>query len=387
MSAAETASPQATEPASGLDAIISGAIESSGYGKEDVAAPVAPEAPAETTIPEPKVDATGRAHAPDGKFASKKSAEPEPSVKEPAPGEAKPAETVAAETPKGEPIQPPARWSDADKAEFAKLPPEAQQLLLARHNAMDGDYTRKTQAIAETQKSIEPLLGEVKRLEPLFQQWQTTPQDFMQRSVNVVASLTSPNPQERVNTVANLVNHYKVPLAGLLQTLGIPIPQVGENGQPQPVDPTVLQLRQQITGLEQSVQRMNQQNELSQVQRFEHSLDTFGQSKDNNGQPKYPHFQQVRQSMLRLIGSEQAADFDQAYTKAVRLDDELYKGVVESERKRVADDAEKARLEAVEKAKKTQPVKSSSAPPGGGTQMKGLDAHLSAALEKHGFSD
>jgi hypothetical protein len=381
---AEAGGPQAEalEPAAGLDAIISGAIEKSGYGDDTPK----PETSGEEQTPDLKVDATGRVHAPDGKFAPKKPAEAEPSLAEPAKPDANPEKPLAAEPALAQPVEPHARWSPELKAEFAKWPPDVQKAFRDRHDATEADYTRKTQELAETRKGVEPLLGEVKRLEPLFQQWQTTPQDFIQRSVNVVSSLTSNNPQDRVNTVAGLVQSYRVPLDGLLQALGIPLPQVGENGQAT-IDPTTLQLRQQVQELATSLHSMREQATLQERQRAQAEFDALGQTKDDSGQAKFPHFERVKQTMIQLVANNQAETWDQAYSKAVRLDDDLYKQTVEAERVSVQEAAEKARLEAVEKAKKTAPVKTSSAPPGGATQLKGLDAHLGAAMERVGFGN
>jgi hypothetical protein len=380
---AEAGGPQAEtfEPATGLDAIISSAIEKSGYGDEPKA-----DIAADEPTTELKVDATGRVHAPDGKFAPKKPAEAEPSIAEPAKPEANPEKPLLADPALVQPVEPNARWSPELKAEFAKWSPDVQKAFRERHDATEADYTRKSQELAETRKSVEPLLGEVKRLEPLFQQWQTTPQDFIQRSANVVNSLNSQNPLDRVNVVAGLVQSYRVPLDGLLQALGIPLPQVGENGQAT-IDPTVLQLRQQVQELGHSLHSIKEQSVLNERQRAQAEFDALGQAKDESGQAKFPHFERVKQSMIQLVATNQAETWDQAYSRAVRLDDDLYNQSVEAERASVREATEKARLEAVEKAKKAAPVKPSSAPPGGAAQPKGLDAHLDAALSRAGFSN
>ncbi|MFA6984579.1 MAG: hypothetical protein WC213_00035 [Arenimonas sp.] len=361
------------EPA-GLDAILSSAIETSGYGddKPEVTATETPEATA------------ARARDDKGRFAPKEPAETVAPVEDGSVKvEANPAETVAVEPPKVEPIQPPARWSDADKAEFAKLTPEGQQLFLNRYQAIEGDYTRKTQELAETRKGIEPLIQEVQKQNPLLQHLGMTANQFFEQSANVSRNLLSGTPEQRGQAIAYLVNHHRIPPEAVLQALGVPLPAVGENGQ-MAVDPTVLQLRQHVHGLEQSLQRIQEQSQLSERQRAEAEFNAIGQAKDESGQVKYPHFERVKQTMIQLAASDQAETWDQAYQKAVRLDDDLYRQTVESERQRVAELAEKARLEAVGKAKKVQPVVSSPSTKGG-TQLKGIDAHLNAAMERAGL--
>jgi hypothetical protein len=345
--ATEAASPQAAtpEPASGgLDAILSSAID-----KYDEQPEAAPEKTTET--PEPKVDATGRAHAPDGKFTNKKSATAEPSEQEPAKTEAAPAPAAVDPAQAVQPVEPHARWSAELKAEFTKWSPEVQKAFKDRYGETEADYTRKTQELAETRKGIEPLLSEVQRQDPVFKHLGVSPQQFLEQSANVARALLSGTPEQRGQAIAYLVNHHRIPPEAVLQALGVPLPAAGENGH-MAVDPVVPQLRQQLHGLEQTVQQMREQATLAEHQRVEAEFNALGQAKDQNGQARFPHFERVKQTMIQLAATSQAETWDQAYTKAVRLDDDLYQQTVEAERSRVSDAAEKARLEAVEKAKK-----------------------------------
>lgn len=371
------------EPA-GLDALLTENLKDYGNEPEVAATVETTEAPA--TPSEPKIDATGRAHAADGKFATKKSAEAETPSTEPATAEAKPATDPAIQPAQAvQPIEAPARWSEAEKAEFAKLPREAQQVLSDRHKAMEADYTRKTQEVAETRKGIEPLLGEVQRLNPLLQQMGYTPQQFIAESGAVASNLLSGSPSDRANAIAYLVQHRNVPIAELLNALGVPLPNAGDGSQ-QP-DPAFMQLRQHVTGLEQQLRSINERRQVEETQRAQAEFDALGAAKDENGQLKMPHFGRVKTAMLQLVANNQSASWDDAYTKAVRLDDDLYKQTVEAERASVAAAAEQARLAAVEKAKKAQPVKQSGGATAGSSKLTGLDAHLSGALERAGFGD
>ena len=381
MSDVETVSPGETQPA-GLDAIISDALDKGHYG-EDAPVKAEPEKdePAEKTAAELKIDETGRAHAADGKFASKKSPEPEATAKAvPVEGEAKADPLKAAEPVAIQPIAPPERWSAEEKAKFTALPREAQEIVAERYKGMEADYTRKTQEVAETRKSIEPVIGEFQRLDPLLKHMGYTPQQFIAESGQVASNLLSGNPNDRANAIAYLVQHRQVPIAELLTALGIS-PRADGTGP----DPAVLQLRQTVTGLEQQLRQIGEQRKTDEVQRAQAEFDALGQIKDESGQPKFPHFGRVAKTMIQLVATNQADTWDSAYSKAVRLDDDLFKQTVETERNRVSAEAEKARLEAVEKAKKATHVKTSSTSPKGASQINGLDAHISAALERAGI--
>jgi hypothetical protein len=369
--ATEDLGPQTPEPAKGLDAILSTALD--GYGDEAPAAE-----PQETA--EQKSD---RLRDERGRFASTKdSAEAAPSEPEPAKAEA-PAEPVkAAEPPAEEPIQPHARWDEALKAQFVTWPKDVQKAFLDRHNSFEGDYTRKTQELAETRKHIEPLLGEVQRAQPFFQHIGMAPQEFLRQSLNVAMNLAG-DPPSRAKGVAQLVRDRQVPLPELLAELGIPISPDGQ-GAVAP-DPAITQLHQTVSGLQRELQQQKEQREQAERQRAQAEFDALGQATDQSGQLKFPHFSRVNSTMIQLVASGQADTWDAAYTKAVRLDDDLYKQTVEAERQRVAAEAERARLEAVAKAKKAAPVSKSDGSPKGGSELKGLDAHLSAAIERSGI--
>lgn len=384
MSDVETSGTQETEQAVGLDAIISGAMEKSGYGDEVAdKAPVSAETP-DPAKAEPKIDADGRVRSPDGKFATTKPAEAAPDGKA-APVTATPTTPTAADTAQTvQPVVLPEAWTAEWKAKAATLPLDQQQLLVEQYKAMQGDYTRKTQATAETQKQLEPITGEIQRLTPLLQHMRMTPQQFIAESGAVASNLLSGNPKDRAGAIAYLVQHRQVPIAELLTALGVPIPQAGPDGQ-MTVDPTITQMRQEVSDLRRSLQQRDQQDQLQQRQQAEAEFNAIGQAKDEKGSVKFPHFERVRQTMIRLAADKLADTWDEAYSKAVRLDDELHTQVVEQERQRVLAEADAARQAAVDKAKNATSVRASSGAPGGAAQPKGLDAHISSAMERSGF--
>lgn len=370
MSTEETVQPsvEAIEPAGGdkLDQIINSAFDAS----------EAPEAPVESA--QEKAD---RVRDERGRFASKEPAEGQPSVTEPA-VEATTAETPAIE-PAQQPLDPHPRWSEADKAKFSTLPRDMQEFVLNREKSTEADYTRKTQEIAETRKAIEPLLGEVQRLNPLFQHLQMTPQQFVAESATVAHNLLSGTPEQRANAVAYLVNLHQVPQEAVVRALGIPI-NSGEGGPS--VDPQFTNLSQTITQLQQRLHQMENQAQNDQRSRAEHEFNALAQAKDDTGQQKYPHFERVKQAMLQLAANGQAETWDAAYTKATRLDDDLHKEVIEAAAKRERETLEKQRQESVNKALKAQPIRESNSLPRGETGKKGLDAYLDAALTRAGVN-
>jgi hypothetical protein len=191
--------------------------------------------------------------------------------------------------------------------------------------------------------------------------------------LNVERTLRHGTPEQKAAALANLAELYAIPLPNLT---------VGPAGQP--ADPTASQLRRQVTGLEQHHHRIDEQSQHAR-QWAEAEFNALARAKDETGSLRYPHFARVSRAMIRLVADNLAGSWDEAYSKAVRLDDELHRASVEAERRRVLLAEEGRRQEAVEKARRAQPVKTSTASPSGVTRVKGLDAHLDAAMERAGL--
>jgi hypothetical protein len=175
----------------------------------------------------------------------------------------------------------------------------------------------------------------------------------------------------------------RLPRTVLRGSMGVPTTAGG--GDPSQPDPAITQLHQTVSGLQQQLRQMNEQRVVQERERAQAEFDALGQAKDDKWSGEIPAFRAGQADHDPTGASGQADTWDTAYSKSVRLDDELYKQTVEAERNPRCGRAEKQRLEAVEKAKKAQPVKSSDGSPKGGAQLKGLDAHISAAMERAGF--
>lgn len=360
MSDAETLSPPTEEPAKGLDAILESALD--GYGDEPKV-----EAAPETPVSD------GRARDEHGRFVAK-TTQPEPSETEPA--TAAPAETTTTAEPPAEPIQPHARWDEALKAQFVTWPRDVQQAFLDRHNAFEGDYTRKTQELAEQRKGVEPLVQEVGKWTNYLTQLGVRPEQAFSQMLTTEFTLRTGTPEQKASALAYLAQQYGVNLPS----------SPGGEGQAKPAfDPSVTQLHQTVAGLQSQLQQYKQQREADEYQRAQAEFNAFGQTKDTAGNPRYPYFDRVKDTIIQLVANGHADSWEVAYDRAVRLDDDLHRQTIEAERARVAAEAEKQRLAAVEKAKKAAPVRTTDGAPAGGVKLTGLDAYLNSALDRAGF--
>jgi hypothetical protein len=365
------------EPAAGkrLDALIENAYDANEAART-----------AETADGETRAD-RGDGRTTRGQFAPKKSAADAEATapKDGATGApAHAAETTQVADPAQQPVEPPSRWSDADKAAFAKLPTEAKQILVERSKAMEADYTRKTQEVAQKERVLEPLLQKVTPWVGYLNDRGIAASDAFDQFMNVEHTLSQGTPQQKLEAFAYLAKLYNVDISAA-QAGGQPADVLS----PDWVDPQVSQLGQQVQNLAQALTQMQQDAQARERSLAQAEFASIGAAKDTSGQPKYPHFERVRSRMIKLVAEGDADTWDDAYLDAVYADRELRQQMTtaqtESQVTAVRRAEEERRAEAVNKARGAAPVRTSHGVKGG-TKTKGLDAAIEAAIASRGYS-
>ena len=89
--------------------------------------------------------------------------------------------------------------------------------------------------------------------------------------------------------------------------------------------------------------------------------------------------------MGNLIDAGEAKNLEEAYTKSIRLDDDLYKETLKTQRTQAKKEEDKRRKAAVEKARKVKPDTSAN-PPKGSVKVSDLDALLMQNIEGAGIT-
>jgi len=275
---------------------------------------------------------------------------------------------VQGEDSKEPPLQAPKNWSEEVRSKFTELPREAQEYMLKRDKEMTADYTRKTQEIAEQRKNFESF---DKVIAPMRQQ--------------IAASgISEPEYIARLlNADLALRNNPKMALKQLAQGYGIDLSSYDSDSVELETDSQISQLQQQNQAILAELNQFKQQNLQSARQQTENQINTFSQTKDDKGNLKYPHFDKVRVKMGNLIDAGEAKGLEDAYAKAVRLDDELYKESLDAQRKSAKAEEDARRKAAVEKAKKVRP-RTATAPPSGSVKASDLDTLLMDSISKAG---
>ena len=314
---------------------------------------------------------TERPRDENGRFISTKEESPEEALPEEASDEGNADQEAEPTDTEQVSLEAPQHWPEADKERFAAMPKDAQDWALERDKAMTADYTRKTQEIAETRNRYSALDQTLEPLRAGLQHNGITESQYIQRLVDADRQLQ----QDPAKAIQWLAQSAGLDLASLTTELGMD----------DYVDPQIAALQNQVTQLSNHLSQNERQAAEVRQTELNSAIDAFKNAADEAGNLTYPHFDALRHTMGALIEAGQAQGMEDAYAKAIRLDDTLYQEAMEAERKKAADAEEKRRLDAVEKAKKIKP-KMSSAPPKGSVSANDLDSLLDHSISQAGLS-
>ena len=271
--------------------------------------------------------------------------------------EATPAETVqtATETPVAEPQveppvweRPPASWKKDYHEVWQTADPKLKEYAWQREEEMKRGVEpllSKAQFADQIQQAIEPYQNNLRTLG-------IEPPQAIKALMDADNVLRHGTPQQKAQMFASLSQQY-----------GVNLGEIG-NLQQQPVDPTVSMLQNELYNVKNEVMTWKQQQEAAQNQALLGEINTFAQ--------KAEFFEDARPTMIQLLNSGMAQNLEDAYNKALRLDESLSSKVQQSQQAQ----AEAAKREAANKAAKAAraaAVSVRSSTPGVNTATKAQD--------------
>lgn len=198
--------------------------------------------------------------------------------------------------PAGE-LKAPAQWKPAVREKWNTLPREVQEEVLRREAdsmRLIGSVGPKIRLADEVNTHLQPYLEKL-------QANNVSPSAFIGDLFSSVKSLTSGNPQEKAEVIANIVQSYGVDLRVLDALLSQRL-QAG---------PEALQARR-LAAQAQAVLQQNQGNLEHQSElEAEKTIAAFG------ADPKHEFLDDVRDLMADLIEAGRATTLDEAYAAAI----------------------------------------------------------------------
>lgn len=268
--------------------------------------------------------------------------------------EATPAETVQPEV-KDEPVveapvweRPPASWKKDYHEAWQTADPKFKEYAWQREEEMKKGVEpllTKAQFADQIQEAINPYMNNIRGLGI------EAPQAVkaLMEADNVMRNGTA---QQKQQYFATLASQYGVNLGEISS-----LPQ-------QTVDPTVYALQNELNQVRGEVMTWKQQQESVQQQSLLNEINTFSQ--------KAEFFEDVRPTMIQLLNSGVAKDLEDAYNKALRLDESVF----EKQQQSLQAKTEAAKREAsnkAAKAAKAAAVSVKSSTPGANTATKAQD--------------
>jgi hypothetical protein len=364
--------PTETEP-QGLDAILSSALDEH-YVEDAPVTPVSPE-PVEPSSPDAGSD--GRPRDDLGRFAPKE-APPSPDglrrASKPSDKDSQTAAQVQPD-PATRPIEPPRNFTAEDKATFARLQREDQEWIARREASREATFTRQSQEAAQLRRTAEPILqaiapfhGYLSQIAPLTGK---TPDQMINGILAAEYQLRTGNPQQKAMAFAQLAQAYGVDLGAI--PAGGQVPQ-GPMATYQP-PPQPRPEHQALNNLNQRLEAFERERQGQFDRSISDQITSFQNAKDDQGRPRYPHFERLRSQMALSLAANEVSTLEEAYAKALGP----WKEVLDAQQ------TTQHNASAVEKAKKAVPVRGSAGLPNGANQSKGLDALISKAMESAGF--
>jgi hypothetical protein len=231
-----------------------------------------------------------------GKFASKEEIKPEV--------EAATDVEVKAEPVEDKPVRP-TTWKKEylpiwDKLSTGQtLTPEESSKLAAYTQQRDNEYKTGVSTYKAEAQQAKQLQDAIAPFIPDLQAQNIAPNQFIQNLGNAHMMLVKGSPEQKINVFARLAQEYGVPLNAVAQT--------SQGGQ---LDPTVMQLMQELQAVKSQVSGVAGWRDQIENQKIQDQLSEYTDA------TKYPYFEMVRGNMAQLLESGQAQTLQEAYKTA-----------------------------------------------------------------------
>jgi hypothetical protein len=194
-------------------------------------------------------------------------------------------------------LKAPPQWKPAVREEWNKIPRAAQEEILRREAdslRLIGSVGPKLRLADEVNQHVAPYLENLKANG-------VTPSAFIADMFDTVKALTSPNPQDRVEVIANVVLSYGVDLRLLDHVLSQRI-----QGGPQQIA-----AQRELANAQHRTQHLQSQLDMRDADESERAIAAFA------ADPKNEFLGDVRDLMADLIEAGRATNLEDAYAAAI----------------------------------------------------------------------
>lgn len=241
--------------------------------------------------------------------------------------------------------RPPASWKKDYHEAWTTADPKLKEYAWKREEEMRAGVQpllSKAQYADQMQQAIEPYMNNIRGL-----------------------GIEAPQAVKALMEADNVLRHgspqqKQAYFAQLAQQYGINMGDV----QIQPTDPNFYAIQNELAQVRGEVLNWKQQQENAQNQALLQEIDQF--------QAKAEYFEEARPTMIQLLNSGVAQDLDDAYQKAIRLDNDLFTKHQQASQG-AADAAKREASNRAAKAARAAAVSVKSSTPGAATSTKAQD--------------
>jgi hypothetical protein len=235
----------------------------------------------------------------------------EPAKAEPARAESKAAESDKAQDSEGKPEpaaedkpqrNPFAAWKKPAQEALSQLPPETQQYIVEREQ----QFHKGIQQYKEDAQKGRSLGNAIAPHMEYLNQLQVAPEVAVSKLIETERRLRTSDPETKAKEFVRLAHDYGIDLNSLTSV---------------PFDPYHHQLEQRLAQQQATLEQITQSRQMAEEAQLGQTIEQFAQS--------HEHFDDVRETMADLLDKGFASDLNDAYAKAVRLNDNLF-GQVQS---------------------------------------------------------
>jgi len=263
-----------------------------------------------------------------------------------------------------EPIwkRPPSSWKKEFHETWQGADPKLQEYAWQREEEMRKGVEpliTKAQYADQVQKAFEPYMDTIRGNG-------SNPIDAIKGLMEADRVMRFGNPQEKQNFLLSLANNYGIDLNG-----AAPL-QTG------PIDPKVIALQNELNNIRGEVSGWKQQQEEAETQSLLGQIDQFAQ--------KAEYFEEARPTMIQLLQNGIVNTLEEAYEKAIRLDDNLFSEIQQSQQAKLEAERRESANRAA-KAAKAAAVSVRSSTPGVPTATKAQDRRSMLFEQFNGMND
>lgn len=264
-----------------------------------------------------------------------------------------------------QPLSPPERWSAEDKAQFATLSREAQQLVLKREGDVERYLTQESQKIADIKRTYEPL---DRVIGPRREAW-------------ALQGFTPDAALEHLFALSDFAGRDKPGfIRWFAQQHGVDVGDLSAGADTAP-DPKLSALEQRLARFEQTEQQRQQQAVTEQRQTIIQAVEQFAADKAN------PYYKDVESDIAAILPGIRQQNPGASHKELLKIAYDKATWAHEPTRAKILADQERLKnLELANAAKKAKAVGSTNVKTSGsandGNRNKTIDDTMSATYDR-----